>query len=87
MRKILIASLLAGGSFLLPHTADAAMRATADAAILGAPSIEQAREAGEGARREDRRQDRRRPNVDESVSDGILLIREGGSRNKGRRGP
>lgn len=92
MRQILIAGLLAGASFLLPAPAGAASRSSVDAAALLAPaSIEQTREAGEARRREDRRQDRRqdrrRASIGEGQADGILLVREGGSRNRGRRGP
>lgn len=84
MRQILIAGLLAGASSLLPAQAGAASRGPVDAAALLAPaSIEQTREAGEARRREDRRG----ASVGDGQADGILLVREGGSRNRGRRGP
>lgn len=94
MRKTLLAApalvalALTGLPLLSPPAA--AMPAIAPGAVqaaLQADDIAPAREAGEAPRRENRRGDRRRAEVEETVESPILLVREAGSRGRHRHRP
>jgi hypothetical protein len=96
MRNTLLASLLIGAASLVAGTADAApLAATGKAPIARSEAVAPAREAGEAPRggdrqndrQNDRRNDRRNGALEQADDGAILLIREGGSRNQGRRGP
>ncbi|WPB83239.1 hypothetical protein [Sediminicoccus rosea] len=96
MQKTLIAGLLLGGSVLIGASLPA--QAGVTRSIIAMPDVvaamddvHQAREAREAPRREnrraDRRNDRRRADAEQTVDNGIQLVREGGSRrSRGRDG-
>jgi hypothetical protein len=89
MSKSLIASLLLGSAVMVGATIPA--QAATTRATLTLPEVavmlddvQQAREAGEAPRREnrrnDRRNDRRRAEAEQGFDAGVVLVREGGSR-------
>lgn len=97
MRKSLLASLLLGSTVLLgaslPAHAGVTRSIIAMSDVVAAmDDVHQTREAGEAPRQEnrraDRRNDRRRADAQQSVENGIMLVREGGARrSRGTRGP
>ena len=93
MRTTFLASLLIGTASL---AGGAAQAATVASRLAGLPAVQSdaiapAREAGERPRREDRRNDRRNDRrvtgTGPSAEELLVLVREGSSRNRGRRGP
>lgn len=88
MRQPLLATLLMAGvatlTLSVPAGAMGLGRPTDPAMATQAPAVEQAREAGEKPRREDRRNDRRRADAGPTQDDMLVLVREAGSRGRGR---